>query len=91
MFALNRAEAAKEIVETITESLTIMATPVPTKIARLYLVSDILHNSSANIAKASQYRTLFEGTLEEIFKALGEKLANIDGRFTAESMKVCWP
>lgn len=87
VFAINRAEAAKEVVETLTESMTILETPIPSKIARLYLVSDILHNSSAAVAKASLYRSLFETSLEEIFQALGDKLASIDGRITAEGMK----
>lgn len=33
-----------QVVEILTESLTILKTPVLTKIARLFLVSDILHN-----------------------------------------------
>uniref|UniRef100_A0AAY4DDL4 U2 snRNP-associated SURP motif-containing protein n=1 Tax=Denticeps clupeoides TaxID=299321 RepID=A0AAY4DDL4_9TELE len=49
LFCLNHAEAAEEIVECITESLSILKTPLPKKIARLYLVSDVLYNSSAKV------------------------------------------
>lgn len=95
LFCLNHAEAAEEIVECVTESLSILKTPLPKKaiqnsalqlgnnvkfcgsqlptesfwyktnsfslslkfqIARLYLVSDVLYNSSAKVANASYYR-----------------------------------
>uniref|UniRef100_A0A803W521 U2 snRNP associated SURP domain containing n=1 Tax=Ficedula albicollis TaxID=59894 RepID=A0A803W521_FICAL len=56
VFCLNNAEAAEEIVDCITESLSILKTPLPKKIARLYLVSDVLYNSSAKVANASYYR-----------------------------------
>lgn len=60
LFCLNHAEAAEEIVECIAESLSILKTPLPKKIARLYLVSDVLYNSSAKVANASYYRKYFE-------------------------------
>lgn len=87
LFCLSHAEAAEEIVECVTESLSILKTPLPKKasyhtdpplkkkntnfvyenikfnifsftlqIARLYLVSDVLYNSSAKVANASYYR-----------------------------------
>ena len=87
VFCLSRAECAKEIVETITEALCIPETPIPIKIARLHLVSDILHNTSANISKASLFRSHFETAMPEVFTALGDKLRSTEGRITAEAMK----
>ena len=87
VFALGRAEAAKEIVEVVTESLCILQTPIPAKIARLYLVSDILHNSSSAVAKASMFRSLFEANMINIFESMGEKLRSTEGRITAQAMK----
>lgn len=43
---------------------------VPKKIARLFLVSDVLHNSSALVRHAASYRARFQQTLPEIFKSL---------------------
>lgn len=87
-WAIRRAEAAAEIVDLITQSLTILGTPIPTKIARLFLVSDLLHNSSAGVKKASLYRSCFEKSLLQIFESFGEKLRSGDvGRITAEAMK----
>uniref|UniRef100_A0A667XCU5 Zgc:163098 n=1 Tax=Myripristis murdjan TaxID=586833 RepID=A0A667XCU5_9TELE len=49
LFCLERAEAAEEVVGHITESFSLLQTPLQKKIARLYLVSDILHNSCAKV------------------------------------------
>lgn len=87
-WAIRRAEAAVEIVDLITQSLTLINTPIPTKIARLFLVSDLLHNSSAGVKKASLYRSSFEKCLPNIFESFGDKLRSGDvGRITAEAMK----
>ena len=57
-FALDNTDAAGEVVEVVevlTESLTLKETPIPTKVARLMLVSDILYNSSAPVKKDYAY------------------------------------
>ena len=41
------------------ESLTIAATPVSVKVSRLYVVSDVLHNSSAAVKNAAAFRSEF--------------------------------
>ena len=56
IFCLDHADSAEEIVQCIAESLSIRQTPLPKKIARLYLVSDILYNCSAKVANASFFR-----------------------------------
>tara|TARA_B110001452_G_scaffold223140_1_gene196260 strand:- start:442 stop:753 length:312 start_codon:yes stop_codon:yes gene_type:complete len=69
-FCIGKAAASVEIAETITESLTLAETPVPKKIARLFLLSDILHNSSAAVPNASSYRSHFQEALPQIFASL---------------------
>ncbi|KAL7187212.1 hypothetical protein ACSBR1_037311 [Camellia fascicularis] len=86
-FALDNADAAGEIVEVLTESLTLKETPIPTKVARLMLVSDILHNSSAPVKNASAYRTKFEATLPDIIESFNDLYRSITGRITAEALK----
>ena len=44
-FAVIHADAVDEVAEIICQSLKIEGTAVPRKLARLYLISDILHNS----------------------------------------------
>ncbi|XP_034428525.1 U2 snRNP-associated SURP motif-containing protein isoform X3 [Hippoglossus hippoglossus] len=87
LFCLNRAEAAEEIVECITESLSILKTPLPKKIARLYLVSDVLYNSSAKVANASYYRKFFETKLCQIFSDLNSTYKSIQGHLQSENFK----
>lgn len=77
-----------QIVEVLTESLTLKETPIPTKVARLMLVSDILHNSSAPVKNASAYRTKFEATLPDIMESFNDLYHSITGRITAEALKV---
>ncbi|KAG9455096.1 hypothetical protein H6P81_008000 [Aristolochia fimbriata] len=86
-FALDNADAAGEVVEVLTESLTLKETPIPTKVARLMLVSDILHNSSAPVKNASAYRTKFETTLPDIMESFNDLYRSITGRITAEALK----
>ena len=50
------ASTAGQIVECITESLCISETPLPMKTARLYLVSDILHNCGTSVPYVSNFR-----------------------------------
>ncbi|XP_074269545.1 protein RRC1 isoform X2 [Silene latifolia] len=86
-FALDNADAAGEIVEVLTESLTLKETPIPTKVARLMLVSDILHNSSSPVKNASAYRTKFESTLPDIMESFNDLYRSVTGRITAEALK----
>jgi U2-associated protein SR140 len=55
-FALDGADMAADIVAMLKKSLLVIATPAPLKIARLYLLSDILHNSGADVKNAASYR-----------------------------------
>uniref|UniRef100_A0A0E0G2I7 RRM domain-containing protein n=1 Tax=Oryza nivara TaxID=4536 RepID=A0A0E0G2I7_ORYNI len=86
-FALDNADAAGEIVEVLTESLTLKETPIPTKVARLMLVSDILHNSSAPVKNASAFRTKFEAALPDVIESFNDLYRSITGRITAEALK----
>uniref|UniRef100_UPI00398EDA55 U2 snRNP-associated SURP motif-containing protein-like n=1 Tax=Pristiophorus japonicus TaxID=55135 RepID=UPI00398EDA55 len=87
VFCLNNAEAAEEIVDCIAESLSILQTPLQKKIARLYLVSDILYNSCAKVANASYYRKYFETKLPQLFTDMHEAHKVIQARLQAEQFK----
>ena len=86
-FALDHADVSSDIIQSLFESLIISDTPTPTKLARLYLLSDILHNSSARVPNASSYRRDLEGKLSPIFESFREAYRNIGGRITAENFK----
>ncbi|XP_042354812.1 U2 snRNP-associated SURP motif-containing protein [Plectropomus leopardus] len=87
LFCLERADAAEEVVGHITESFSLLQTSLQKKIARLYLVSDILHNSCAKVAGASYYRKYFEAKLAQIFGDLNAAHKNIQARLQAEQFK----
>ena len=74
--------------EVISESLSLLETPIPTKVARLMLLSDVLHNSSAPVKNASAYRTGFETRLPDIMESFNSLLRGVTGRITAEALKV---
>ena len=46
----------QQVIDIIIKALIIPETPLAVKLARLYLVSDILHNSGAHMANAWKYR-----------------------------------
>eukprot|EP01018_Ginkgo_biloba_P005106 Gb_20698 [translate_table: standard] len=58
--------------------------PIATNVARLILVSDALHNSSAPIKSVSAYRTKFGLTLPDIIQSCNDLYQNIIDRITAE-------
>ena len=61
---------ALQVVEILSDSLTLSETPLTTKVARLMLASDVLHNSTAPVRNASRYRNLLEASLPDIFESL---------------------
>jgi U2-associated protein SR140 len=56
VFCIEHADAADEICDCIAESLTNPQTTIHKKIARIYLVSDILHNCTVKVQNASFFR-----------------------------------
>ena len=72
----------------MTESLGILQTPLAKKVARLYLISDILHNCSVKgPPNVSFYRLGFQAKFPEIFADLRDYFKSIDSRMKAESFK----
>lgn len=55
VFALENADAAGDVVEVLEEALSLAETPPATKLARLYLVNDILANATAPVRNASRW------------------------------------
>jgi len=70
---------ANEVVECLVEALTLPQTPWASKLARLYLVSDILHNSSSQHLKSGWvFRREFEKVLPSLFEHLGSCLTGYE-------------
>ncbi|XP_011505510.1 PREDICTED: U2 snRNP-associated SURP motif-containing protein [Ceratosolen solmsi marchali] len=88
IFCIEHAEAAEEICDCIAESLSILQTPANKKIARLYLISDILHNCGVKVTNATIYRKAFEARLLDIFNEVQQAYKQFDSRLKAEGFKV---
>ncbi|KAK9889205.1 hypothetical protein WA026_004485 [Henosepilachna vigintioctopunctata] len=88
VFCIEHSDAADEVVECITESLSNPNTQISKKIARLYLVSDILHNCGVKVNKASFYRKVFEAKFVEIFRHIKTYYDKLEGRLQAEGFKL---
>ncbi|KAJ8670800.1 hypothetical protein QAD02_002059 [Eretmocerus hayati] len=88
IFCIEHAEAAEEICDCITESLANSSTPANKKVARLYLISDILHNCGVKVTNATIYRKAFEARLMEIFNEVHLSYKQFDSRLKAEGFKI---
>ncbi|CAD7701765.1 unnamed protein product [Ostreobium quekettii] len=87
VFALNNADAASEVVDILFESLTLAETPLGLKVARLFLVSDILHNSTAPVRNASQYRSKLEDRLADVFESFHLAYTALDSKTEQEATR----
>ncbi|XP_053672314.1 U2 snRNP-associated SURP motif-containing protein [Anopheles nili] len=87
IFCIEHADAAEEICECITESLSSNETVVKKKVARIYLISDILHNSAVKVQNASFFRKAMERNLLDIFRNLNAYYMQLDSRLKAEGFK----
>ncbi|XP_058461186.1 U2 snRNP-associated SURP motif-containing protein [Malaya genurostris] len=87
IFCIEHADAAEEICDCISESLSSNSTVVKKKIARIYLISDILHNCSVKVQNASFFRKALEKNLLEIFKNLNSYYKQLESRLKAEGFK----
>ncbi|WWC91325.1 uncharacterized protein L201_006268 [Kwoniella dendrophila CBS 6074] len=89
-FALKKAEAADEVAEIVCRSVRLDATPVPRKMARLHLISDILHNSASSLPNVWKYRQAFESRLPPVFSHLStvyQSLLAYSGKISADVFK----
>lgn len=88
VFCMNHEEAAKEVVCVLTESFENESTNPAKKMARLFLLSDILYNSGVNkINKTRKFVTEFENNLFHIFEMLERCHHNLKSDFEKEAFK----
>lgn len=86
-FALDNTYAADDIAALLIESLLIPTTPLPRKLARLHVLSDIVHNSAAPVPYAWRYRDAFLPYLRPLFTHLGDIVHAFPGRIKAEAVQ----
>ena len=86
-FCLEHGEAAAEVSNIVISSLLVNSTAVPRKIARLHLISDIVHNSAVTLPSAWKYRQELQQRLGLVFDHLSTIYHSFSGRMTAETFK----
>ena len=89
-FAFDKSGAAIEIASLLKEALleSTNGISVDTRIARLYLLSDILFNSQQpGVKNAFQYRDAIEAMSPEVFESLGKHGNGKAGRLTMNRLK----
>ncbi|XP_053963349.1 U2 snRNP-associated SURP motif-containing protein [Anastrepha ludens] len=87
IFCIEHADAADEICECIAESLSNPDTLASKKIARLYLISDLLHNCTVKVSNASFFRKAIEKHLVEVFENMHNFFTLMESRLKAEGLK----
>ncbi|KAF9152936.1 U2 snRNP-associated SURP domain-containing protein [Linnemannia schmuckeri] len=87
LFCMQHAEAADEIVEILVEAMILSTTPQQVRMARLYLISDILHNSSIPLPNVWKLRSALEVKLPVMFEGLNVIYRQIDARMKAEQFR----
>ena len=82
-FALDNTEASEDIVSIIADSILEDSASPPLKVAHIYLLSDILHNSGAAVKNASMFRTHIQAALPRVFNELNSWKRDALGRMSA--------
>ncbi|KAF6775230.1 hypothetical protein AHF37_05158 [Paragonimus kellicotti] len=84
-------DATADIKDSITDESEIAKTSANLSIskilARLFLISDILYNSSAKVPNASYFRKCLEDRLPDMFKYVHAFYKNVEGKLKAEQLK----
>lgn len=81
------ADGSLQVTTILIQSLMIDMTPIPRKLARLYVVSDILHNSSGSMPNAWKFRQTFEKALPTVFDHFNVVYRSFPGRMKAEGFR----
>lgn len=85
VFCINHEQAVKDILDVILDSFAVPSTKPPKKVARLYLLSDILYNSSMKKCIAPAFKKEILQHLETVFEHLHRTLDLITKAFDKES------
>ncbi|KAF8819425.1 Rna recognition motif-containing protein, partial [Cardiosporidium cionae] len=86
-FCVDHSDSSMEIAQCITDSLLSFDVLVDKLIARLYLISDILYNSSSLRPSAWSYRNAFEKCLPDIFLYFSEVRTKITRKLILQQFK----
>ncbi|KAJ1456486.1 hypothetical protein M885DRAFT_517228 [Pelagophyceae sp. CCMP2097] len=88
-FTLDNAASAADVADIIRTAVVSppQATALALRAARLFLVSDILHNTSASVRGAQAYRALFQAMLPDAVDALRRAASAAPSRAAAQQLQ----
>jgi U2-associated protein SR140 len=87
VFAIDHVDHAADVTDMLLSGLIGEEMPGPVRVARLFVLSDILHNTSAQVRNASRYRTKLQEALPDVFEALSGAYRNAEGRMAQEKLR----
>lgn len=87
VFALDNAEYAEDITAMIAVGIEDKSLDAAAQIAHLFLISDILHNTTAQVRNASKFRTRLQEILPDVFEVLSRTYRQSDGRIAQEKLR----
>ena len=87
-FAYDNIECGEEIVSMIKEKLILPSSFAAVKIAGLYLLSDLLHNSATPIKYATNFKNYIEAVIPDVFESIAQTFRNTTGRMSAFNVSV---
>jgi U2-associated protein SR140 len=87
VFTIDHAESCQEVSNILVQPLLSGQIPIQAIVARLYLLSDILHNTSAPVRNASQFRSTLQDAMPDIFEVLNTCYRSAPSRISQESLR----
>ncbi|KAH6602295.1 hypothetical protein BASA61_001248 [Batrachochytrium salamandrivorans] len=88
VLCIKHSDASDEVLDILMRSLLVPSTPLfPTKLGRLYLLSDLLHNSGSSVPNAWRYRSNLQKRLPKVFSHFGTVWKVIESRLKAEQFR----
>jgi U2-associated protein SR140 len=87
VWILDHADHATEVAEILITALIASESPIILKIAHLFLLSDVLHNTSAAVRNVSRYRNRLQDALPDIFESLQDVYRSSESRMAQELLR----
>ncbi|KAK1933066.1 surp module family protein [Babesia divergens] len=86
MFIINHGESAYQVTDTLMNAILEDTDKIGMKIRHLYILSDVLYNSSSSHQYAWLYRLSFEKRIPEVFNYLRNLIRNITSKIAKQDL-----
>ncbi|GFE53445.1 RNA binding protein protein [Babesia ovis] len=89
MFIINHGESAVQVTDCLVNAILEDSPTVDKKISRLYILSDVLYNTSASHPFGWLYRTTFEKRIPEIFVNIRDFTKSCQSKIAVQELLHC--